>query len=119
MVPEYDDLLPLVLSKLATIGYQLSENDDFVAKFENGSDWYIIFEGDPYVRPAFNLVVNMQDKSGNIIHSFNVRLLMEVFSVKEKPSLSAQLDFIIKYHNEIFSQMAQYKGRYEALNQKF
>lgn len=111
MIKDYQLLLDEVKNTVLPMGFMLIKNDDFEAVFSNDNGWLISFEGERYVRPAFDLVVGINDLS------FSTRLLMEVFDVNEKPSLTAQLDFIAKNYKNIFVFPPPYAKAYEKLNE--
>ena len=110
MIGEYKDLLETVKKKLELIGFTLREDADFVAYFSGNSDWEVCFEGDKYVRPSFDISVEIYDSA------FSIRLLMKLFKNYKKPSLDEQLNFLIDNHSKIFVFPPPYSEGYEVLN---
>ena len=110
MVEEYDKLLPKIKEKLSILNYKLTDSTDFGAVFINESNWKIVFSGERYVRPAFDLEI----VKSNLC--FSIWILMEVFKINKKPSLEEQLNFIIKYQKEIFVENPSYTEAYNKLN---
>lgn len=61
MIQDYLDLSTRVIEKLSAIGFRLEVDTDYFAVFSNGSNWKIIFEGERYVRPAFDCPVQVSN----------------------------------------------------------
>ena len=110
MIDDYKALLEIVKNKLELIGFSLREDTEFVAYFSGSSDWKILFEGERYVRPAFNLSVQYYDSE------FSIRILMKLFKNYKKPSLDEQLKFLIENHDQIFVYPPPYAKKYEIIN---
>ncbi len=110
MIDDYKALLEIVKNKLELIGFSLRKDTDFIACFSGNSDWEISFEGERYVRPAFNLSVQCFDSE------FSIRILMKLFKNYKRPSLDEQLKFLIENHDQIFVYPPPYANEYEIIN---
>ena len=110
MIGDYDEFLGKVKVRLSELGFSLDENTDYMATFSNNTNWSVVFEVERYVRPAFDLSVSV----GGL--RFSVWILMRVFNVGSKPSLDAQLQFIIDKHEQIFIYPPPYAEEYNRLN---
>jgi len=118
MVKEYSQLLALVGSKLQTIGFNLTEDNDFFANFSHQSDRSVIFEGDKYVRPTYTIWVEVDEKLGK---KFALWLFIKAFEKKhgmkeQAYALDDELDWLIKNEDEIFLNYQQYENEYQILD---
>ena len=110
MIDDYKALLEIVRNKLEFIGFSLREDTEFIAYFSGNSGWEILFEGERYVRPAFNLSVQYSDSE------FSIRILMKLFKNYKKPSLDEQLKFLVENHDQIFVYPPPYAKKYEIID---
>lgn len=115
LVNEYAELLATVKDSVTKLGFTLIQDLEFSATFGNGSDWKVVFEGERFVRPAFDLLAVLDEKQG-LRKNFSIRLLMKVFSDNRRPSLENQLDFLISNRADIFTNPPSYEKKYELLN---
>lgn len=107
MIKDYQPLLEKVKNSVLPIGFSLIKDDAYEATFSNSDGWMISFEGERYARPAFDLSVSINNSK------FSVWLLMEVFNITDKPSLTKQLKFISEKHKEIFVFPPPYSEQYD------
>lgn len=110
MIKEYKALLKEVECVVFPLGFSVIKNNDFEVVFSNADNWVISFQGERYVRGAFELFVGVNG------YSFSVRILMMVFNVFEKPSLKNQLKFISDEKENIFILPPPYAELYDVLN---
>ena len=111
MIEDYQALLGEVETTVLTMGFYKSQDDEYEAMFLNESGWFISFEGERYVRPAFELSIGKEDLK------FSVRLLMTVFNVTDKPSLSKQLRFVEERSSDLFVSPPPYLAEYQKVDQ--
>ena len=111
MIEEYLALLDEVESTVSPMDFKRFQDDEYEAIFKNESGWFVSFEGERYVMPAFELSIGKEDLK------FSVRLLMTVFNVADKPSLSRQLKFIEERSSVLFVSPPPYLAEYQRLNQ--
>jgi len=111
MIKDYQLLLDEIETAVLSMGFKKTHDDEFEAIFSNDSGWTILFEGERYVRPAFELSV------GKDCFKFSVRLLMAIFNVDDKPSLSRQLKFISEKYKDVFVTPPPYLLKYEKANE--
>ncbi len=110
MIKEYQQLLDEVGMIALSLGFNKTHDSDYQALFSNDSGWFISFEGERYFRPAFELSIGKDDLK------FSVRLLMAVFDVNDKPSLSRQLEFLGEKYNDLFILPPPYISEYERID---
>jgi hypothetical protein len=120
MIGPYSHLLCDVERSLASLGFTLQTNVDYRASFSNRTGWDIVFEGERYAAPAFDLLV-VRNKSNEPKVEFSVRILMQVFAKSSgeallKPSLENQLEFLVKNGSWVFAEPIPYEAEYRRLN---
>ena len=111
MIKDYQPHLEKVKNSVSSIGFSLVKDDAYEATFLNSDGWVIGLEGERYARPAFDLSVSINNSK------FSVWLLMEVFNVTDKPSLTEQLRFISEKYKEIFVFPPPYLKQYDKANE--
>lgn len=110
MVEEYKEALELVKRKFEIIGFYLIKDEDFYAEFIGDNNWKIVFEGERYIRPTYDIIIEKGE------FNFSTRLLMNIFDNGKKRSLENRLNFIIEYKDKIFDETFPYKEKYDELN---
>lgn len=129
MIRDYQAPLSTVVHHLAAMGFTLEEDAEFWAIFKNEEGWKIVFEGERYVRPAFDITIEFvyedkkrlkeMDRKSPIRYS--IRILMKVFERIEHieckvPSLENQLEFLRIYMDKIFIYPPTYTDDYNREN---
>ena len=111
MFNDYKALLNKIETAVVPMGFSQSRNDEYEAVFWNNSGWFISFEGERYVRPAFELTIGKDELR------FSVRILMTVFNVTDKPSLTRQLKFLEEKFDDLFISPPPYLAEYQKADQ--
>jgi len=114
MKPEYTETLRETNSVAEFLGFQSIENHDYLHVWRK-EDKFVVLEGEPSVRGAFNLGIAWRWPTvpSSVL---SIRILMRVFDDHSKPSLSNQLKFIETNIDALFSREDAYQSRYRAIN---
>ena len=119
MIKEYEELLPLITSKLASIGFNLDDCTDYIATFSNDTSWKISFEGERHVRPLYTIWLEPGDETlGN---RFALWLLIKSFErsaglSESTYTLDQELDWLVLNSDKIFNDPQHFIDDYEKLN---
>lgn len=115
MVPEYAEVLSAVSTVLEPIGFKAIRDEEFLFVMK-WSGCFVVLEGEPYIRGAFNLGITSAwpIKPDSV---FSVRLLMKVLGDNSKPSLENQLRFLVTNMSTLFGPQDAYAARYRDLNE--
>ncbi len=114
MSPEYSKTISEIRDALQPLGFGVIYDGDFLYVLES-SGKFVVLEGEPHVRGAFNLSVasawpQIPEKV------FSVRLLMKVFGDDARPSIKNQLEFLTSHIAILFDHPGSYESRYRYLN---
>ena len=105
---------------LRQLGFALESDEDFQAVYRRADGWSLSVEGEPHVRPAFDLVVRAPGVPLDTI-GYSVRLVMQAFhdargTATPVPSLANQLAFLAEAQDYVFNRVLPYARRYAQLN---
>lgn len=114
MVPEYSNIIAVIIDALEGLGFEPIQNEDFLCVLGSARG-FIVLEGEPYVRGAFNLgLAKKRPISPSDV--FSLRVLMKVFLDQSAPSLDNQLKFLVDNMEVLFEHPEIYEARYRYLN---
>lgn len=115
---EYEQMLRLIESQLKSKGFFLKNNEDYTSFLENKDGWKVVFVGDRYDRPAFNLLIQTPHQIAN--EKYLVSLLMITLdNAKEGDfTLPKMVEFIINKHNELFDVRIPYRQSYQRIHNR-
>jgi hypothetical protein len=117
---EYKEMLNILVLKLGEIGFCLCDDQDFLAILQNESSWKIVFGGEPYDRPDYSL--SIEDTSCKDSYkkcSYSVYILMDIFlenniTRRSIDTFVSQVDFLVKFKDDIFISPQPYKSIYDS-----
>ena len=75
MISEYENVLTSIKPTLEEVGFFLTENSDFWAEFKTSDGWKIVFEGERYYRPLFDIRITLPEEKID----YSVGILMKCF----------------------------------------
>ena len=120
MRPEYSDDIRKLRSSLVSLGYSSCNEEDYKIEFHLHNKWVVTLATERYGYGRALLVVPPAEMScAN--KEYAVWLLMIVFErltekTMPKPSMDAQLHFLIENKSIIFVTPAYYDGEYSKIN---
>ena len=118
---EYQDALRTIQSRLTSLGYRIEDDSPNLVVLHNSSKWKVLVSGERYSHATSLFICDTQSE-GNTRKEYAVWILMEAFEKifdrpHVKPTLEAQLDFLVSDAPLIFTDQPEYNEEYDQLNQ--
>jgi hypothetical protein len=116
MIFEYQEMLSQVANALTSIRFELEKDGDYYAIFTNHSKWKVIFEGERFVRPAFDLQIS-RSEGESAAKKFSIRVLMLALGDQRVPSLRHQLEYLVENQKLLLAEgQLTYEIPYDEIN---
>ncbi|MEO8627541.1 MAG: hypothetical protein ABI612_05485 [Betaproteobacteria bacterium] len=117
---DYQPYFRQLSAKLRELGYVDVRESDLDAEFSLISGWTLIFECEKYGGPAFTLLIVPPVGLGNS-EGYAIWILMRAFEKLDgksygKPTIDAQIDFLIQKSKQIFDNTSYYESEYARLD---
>lgn len=120
MHPDYRAIQDQVTQALAQLDILLWRDDEFSARYLNSDAWAVILQGDPHMRPAFDiLIVPPLMEPGR--DGMSLRIIMRAVNEMRRqpnppPSLDNQLRFLADNAAVVFATELPYRAAYDRID---
>lgn len=117
---DYEPYFQNLRGKLSALGYSAVRESYLEAQFVLYSGWTLSFECERYYAPMFGIYIIPPNPSARK-NRYEVGLLMQVFEKLQgksygKPTIDAQVDFLVEEKDRVFGDPALYEAEYASLN---
>jgi hypothetical protein len=121
MREDYEPYFRQLMSRVTELGFASVKEEELRAEFLLHCGWKLTFECERYYGPMFSLFVVPPSSLSKRKRGYEVGLLMLVFEKLEgnkygKPTIDAQIDFLVKEGDKLFSDPGMYEAEYSKLN---